>query len=286
MKIIKYFFQSIFIYLFLIIFKILGYENASAFGSKLMIKIGPFFRNKNIITSNIKKAFPKINNTELDSLIRNMWSNYGRMLGEYIHLKNFRNLKLKKHLTIKGEEILKNLNKNSEQVIFISGHFNNFELMAMEIERSEVKLTTIYRPLNNIFLNKFMEKIRFNYICKKQIKKGISGTRDLLKLYKEGYSVALMIDQRVSEGIKSNFFNHQALTSTMPAQLIKKFKCKIVPIYIERKNNADFVITINNPIAFNDDDTTEKITNDLNKLLEKMILKNPDQWIWSHDRWK
>ncbi len=97
--------------------------------------------------------------------------------------------------------------KEKEPVIFVSGHFNNFELMAMYLEKSGINLAAIYRPLNNKFLNPLMEKIRKNYICKKQIKKGIAGTKETLKYFKEGTSIALMIDQRVSEGIKSKFFN-------------------------------------------------------------------------------
>ena len=85
-----------------------------------------------------------------------------------------------------------------------------------------------------------MEKIRIQYICKKQIKKGISGTKEILKHFRNGTSIALMIDQRVSEGIKSKFFNNLALTTTIPAQFVKKFKCKIVPVYIERKNKYHF----------------------------------------------
>ena len=95
-----------------------------------------------------------------------------------------------------------------------------------------------------------------------------------------------MIDQRVSEGIKSNFFNQPALTTTIPAQLVKKFGCKVVPIYIERINNIYFKMTVNKPIIYEKITTLEEITLDLNKKLEKMILLNPDQWIWSHNRWK
>jgi len=215
-----------------------------------------------------------------------MWANYGRILSEYIFIKDFRNLKLKKFLHVEGEEILKEIRKKGDPVIFISGHFNNFELMAMEIERNEINLATIYRPLNNIFLNKTMESIREKYICKNQIKKGISGVRKVVQLFKQGHSIALMIDQRVSEGIFSSFFGRPALTTTIPAQLMKKYKCKIVPIYIERKNNIYFKMTIQKPILFEEEDTIEDITKKLNFWLESMIKKNPGQWIWSHDRWK
>jgi Kdo2-lipid IVA lauroyltransferase/acyltransferase len=156
----------------------------------------------------------------------------------------------------------------------------------MHIDKSGIDLATIYRPLNNKYLNKVMEKIRQNYICKKQVKKGISGTKLLLKYFKMGSSIALMIDQRVSEGIKCNFFNKKAFTTTIPAQFIKKFNCKVVPVYIERVNNSNFKLKIHNPIKFEDDKSIESITLELNKILEKMIVNNPSQWIWTHNRWK
>ena len=215
-----------------------------------------------------------------------MWENYGRILAEYMFIKNFRNSKYKKFLTIEGQEILNEIKDSKEPVVFISGHFNNFELMAMQIEKSGINLAAIYRPLNNIFLNKIMEKIRTKYICRKQIKKGRSGTRELLESFKNNYSIAIMIDQRVSESIKVDFFNQKASTTTIPAQLFKKFGSKIVPIYIERINGVYFKMTINKPISFDKESTIEEITLNLNKWLEKMILINPGQWIWSHDRWK
>ena len=95
-----------------------------------------------------------------------------------------------------------------------------------------------------------------------------------------------MIDQRVSEGIQSDFFEKKALTTTIPAQFVKKFNCKIVPVYIERFKNNDFKIKFNKPLIFNQDESIEKITSKLNQNLEKMILKNPDQWIWTHNRWR
>ena len=95
-----------------------------------------------------------------------------------------------------------------------------------------------------------------------------------------------MIDQRVSQGIKSDFFNYEALTTTIPAQFVKKFKCKIVPIYIERINHINFKLTIKEPLVYSNNETIEEITLNLNFILEKLILKNPDQWIWSHNRWK
>ena len=286
MKIIKYFFEFIVISFFFSIYKICGLKISSFIGGKLFEIFGPLFRSKKIITSNIQKAFPKISLLEINDITKSMWNNYGRTLSEYMFLKDFRNNKFESNINIEGSEILKKIKDEKSPVVFVSGHFSNFELMAMQIEKAGINLSAIYRPLNNIFLNVLMERIRKKYICRKQIKKGTRGVRELLKLYKKGYSMALMIDQRVSEGIKSKFFNEDALTTTIPAQFIKKFNCKVVPIYIERFNDINFNVKIENPIEFSENDSTEKITRDLNIWLEKMILRNPKGWIWSHNRWK
>ena len=148
-----------------------------------------------------------------------MWKNYGMTFIEYIFL-DF----LKKMIIILSFK-LENLEKitNGSPVIFVSGHFSNFELMSMEITRKNIKLATIYRPLNNYFLNPFMEYLRKKYICKNQIKKGINGVREAIDYIKKGYSIALMIDQRVSEGEKLIFsikrlsqlhFRHSLLLNT------------------------------------------------------------------------
>ena len=158
--------------------------------------------------------------------------------------------------------------------------------MALQIEKAGINLCAIYRPLNNVFLNKTMEEIRENFICKNQIKKGRSGTRQIIENIKKGNSVALMIDQRVREGIKINFFGKPASTTTIPAQLIKKYKCDLVPIYIERRKNNYFKMFVSEPIKIGKNKSIKEITEHLNKILEKMILKNVDQWIWTHDRWK
>ena len=286
MKSIKYFLQFLIILILFVMFRILGLKLASYVSSKLFSLIGPFFRSKELIKSNIKKALPDLNQHEIKKISQKMWENYGRILSEYIFIKKFRQSKSENYIDIKGQQILDKIKKDNKPVIFISGHFNKFELMAMQIEKSGIHLAAIYRPLNNRFLNIIMENIRKKYICRNQIKKGLSGTKELLSFFKKGSSIALMIDQRVSQGIKSNFFSHEAFTTTIPAQFVIKYKCKVVPVYIERVKGTNFKLTIYDPLEFSDNDSVEEITSDLNRLLEKMILKNPDQWIWSHNRWK
>ena len=286
MKIINYLVQYILIKLFFFICKIIGYKKASNLGELIGRKVGPKFKSKKIIERNINLILPDIKNERVDEIIQKMWGNYGRILSEYVFMKDFRNGNLKDYINIKGLEYLNEIKNKNIPVVFVSGHFNNFELMAMQIEKNGIQLGAIYRPLNNFFLNSTMENIRKNFICNKQIKKGLSGIREILNLFKKNTSIALMIDQRVTEGIKSNFFKQKAFTTTIPAQLVKKFGCPIISIYIERVKKHKFEMVINKPIYFSKDESLEYITQQLNYLLEKMILKKPEQWILTHNRWK
>jgi len=286
MKIIKYFFQFLLALFCFILFKILGAKLSSKLSGKIFENIGPFFRSKKTIDENIKRAIPNISEENLNKIKTSMWNNYGRVFAEYIFIKDFRNGKLKENIEIEGKDILDEIKRKNSQVVFISGHFSNFELMAMSLEKNEIKLATIYRPLNNMFLNLVMETIRKKYICKNQIKKGIGGLKNLIKYKKKNYSTALMIDQRVSEGVLSNLFNKQALTTTIPAQLVKKYDIPIVPVFIERIGNIKYKVIINKPVVFSKEYSIIEITEKLNEILEKMIIKNPEQWIWSHNRWK
>ncbi len=286
MKIIKYFIQFLLAIVCFAFFKILGPNISSNLSGKLFEKIGPFFRSKKIIHANIKKAIPEISEDEINRITKSMWNNYGRIFAEYMFIKDFRVGKLVSKIEVDGQETLDEIKKLNKQVIFISGHFSNFELMAMYLEKTGINLTAIYRPLNNIFLNFIIERIRKKYICKNQIKKGIGGIKNLINFKKKNFSTALMIDQRVSEGILSNFYNEKALTTTIPAQLVKKFNIPVIPVYIERKNGINFKITIHKAINFSKENSISSITDELNKILEEMIIKNPEHWIWSHNRWK
>ena len=285
MKTVIYFFEFVLVSLLLIIFKILGYKLASNFGFFIGKTFGPLFRSKSLVIDNLKKSNISLKKTHEQSTDE-IFGNYGRIFAEYSFIKNFRIGKLEKYIQVEGKQYLDEIKSKNKKVVFISGHFNNFELMAMMIEKYGIDLSAIYRPLNNIFLNKTMEKIRIKYICKKQIKKGRSGTREIIENLKKGSSIALMIDQRVREGSKVNFFGSLATTTTIPAQLVKKYKCDLVPIYIERRSKFHFKMYVSKPIKVGESKTIEEITQFLNTVLEQMIIKNPLQWIWTHDRWK
>ena len=291
MKIIKYFFEALVIYILFFLFRVFGLKLSRKFSSFLLVKIGFIFRKKKIIRNNILKVFKEYSDLEIDNIINKMWSNYGLIFAEYIFLDKFRFNKFKQdHIEILGKEIVENIKKKGKPVIFISAHLSNFELMAMELEKKGLHLAAIYRPLNNFFLNPFMVYLRKKYICKKQIKKGLIGTRETINYLKNNNSIALMVDQRVGESERYPFFNIPAHTTTIPAQLAVKYDLEIIPIFLERKEDNFFKMEIQKPIKChktkNPDENKRNITIEINKTIEKMILRNPSQWIWTHSRWK
>ena len=281
LKILNYFFQSILICFFF--GRIIGLKIMKIF-STLFLFLGPIFKSKKTIKKNLDIFSKQVTDLNKKKIINKMWKNYGMTFIEYIFLNYFR--KKNSHVELVNSDSLDEIIVQGKPVIFVSGHFANFELMSMEITKKNVPLATIYRPLNNFFLNPFMEYLRKKYICQNQIKKGINGVRDAINYLKNKYSIALMIDQRVSEGEKILFFNESALTTTLPAQLSIKFNCEIVPVYIERTNDNKFKIEFKEKINPKNFSSKIELTKELNKVLEKMIIRNPGQWIWTHNRWK
>ena len=282
-KIIKYFLQAFLIYLFFFIGRLLGITISRKIFSFLFSFLGPFFKSNKVIKNNLKNFSQNMPELKQKEITNNMWKNYGMTFIEYIFLDFFHK---ESQVELSGETKLTTSTDDDKPIIFISGHFANFELMSMEITKKNKNLATIYRPLNNFFLNPFMEYLRKKYICKNQIKKGINGVRETIEYIKKKHSIALMIDQRVSEGEEVIFFGKPALTTTLPAQLATKYNLKIIPVFIERTNNNKFKIEFQKEIDPNNFKNKLELSQELNSILEKMIVKNPNQWIWTHNRWK
>mgnify|MGYP006134995461 FL=1 len=288
MKTLKYFVESLIVYTFFLIIRLVGLSISRKMFAYVFNKVGPLIKSKEVIYNNLTKILGQQDDEINKQIISNMWSNYGKTFAEYIYLGRFK--KTNSHINIIGEKILNEIVQKNKPVIFVSGHFANFELMAMELVKKEIKLATIYRPLNNFFLNPFMEKTRRTNICNNQIKKGISGIRETISYIQSNYSIALMVDQRVTEGARLPFFNYAAFTTTLPAQIALRYKYDIVPIYIRRLKNDSFEMEVYEPLEIIDKVESKKnkleISLKINKIIEQMVLKDPSQWILTHNRWK
>ena len=291
MKIFRYFLEFILVISFFLIFKIIGLQLSSKLGEIIGKYFGPLFRKKAIAKKNIIIAFPNIDETSINQIIDGMWKNIGRIFGEYIHINKFSLIDKEKNKIIFINKInLRNLRNNNKPIVFFSGHFANFELMAKCLRELEFNIGAIYRPLNNIFLNPIMELIRKKYICPIQIEKGSAGTKRLIKHISTKNPLALMIDQRLSSSIRVPFFNQPATTTTTPAQLSIKYDALLVPVFLKRLKKTNYEFFIEEPLVVKKTNNYEKdifnITEILNKKIEEFIKVDPASWLWSHDRWK
>ena len=291
MKIIRYFLEFVIVTIFFLIFKIIGLKLSSDLGEIIGKYFGPLFRKKTIAKKNILIAFPDLNENSINEMIERMWKNIGRIFGEYIHINKFSIMDLKKiKIGFANKNNFEILKKNNKPVVFFSGHFANFELMAKCLQELGFNIGAIYRPLNNIFLNPIMEFIRKKYICPIQIEKGSNGTKKLIKHIAANNPLALMIDQRLSSSIRVPFFNQPATTTTTPAQLAIKYDALLVPVFLKRLEKTNFEFFIEEPLIINRTSDYDKdifnITQIMNKKIEEFIKRDPAHWLWSHDRWK
>ena len=291
MKIIRYFLEFILVIFFFLVFKIIGLKLSSDLGEIIGKYFGPLFRKRTIAKKNILIAFPNFNEKSINEMIDRMWKNIGRIFGEYIHINKFSIIdNSKKKIVFTNRDDAEILKKNNKPIVFFSGHFANFELMAKCLQELGFDIGAIYRPLNNIFLNPIMEFIRKKYICPIQIEKGSNGTKKLIKHISNNNPLALMVDQRLSSSIRVPFFDQPATTTITPAQLAIKYDALLVPVFLKRLEKTNFEFFIEEPLITNQTNDYDKdifnITQIMNIKIEEFIKRDPAHWLWSHDRWK
>ena len=291
MKIFRYFLEFILVIFFFLVFKIIGLKLSSDLGEIIGKYFGPLFRKKTIAKKNILIAFPNFNEKSINEMIDRMWKNIGRIFGEYIHINKFSIIdNSKKKIVFTNRDDAEILKKNNKPIVFFSGHFANFELMAKCLQELGFDIGAIYRPLNNIFLNPIMEFIRKKYICPIQIEKGSNGTKKLIKHISNNNPLALMVDQRLSSSIRVPFFDQPATTTITPAQLAIKYDALLVPVFLKRLEKTNFEFFIEEPLITNRTNDYDKdifnITQIMNIKIEEFIKRDPAHWLWSHDRWK
>ena len=291
MKIIRYFLEFILVIFFFLVFKIIGLKLSSDLGEIIGKYFGPLFRKRTIAKKNILIAFPNFNEKSINEMIERMWKNIGRIFGEYIHVNKFSIIdNNKKKIVFTNRNNMEILKKNNKPIVFFSGHFANFELMAKCLQELGFDIGAIYRPLNNIFLNPIMEFIRKKYICPIQIEKGSNGTKKLIKHISNNNPLALMVDQRLSSSIRVPFFDQPATTTITPAQLTIKYDALLVPVFLKRLEKTNFEFFIEEPVIINRTNDYDKdifnITQIMNIKIEEFIKRDPAHWLWSHDRWK
>ena len=248
--------------------------------------MGPKLNISNQAKENLLIAFPNIKDRDINTIIFKMWKNLGMVAAEFFHLRKIseeRNSRIK----VTGEEYINKYKNNG--VIFVSGHFANWEIIPLILRNYRNNVGGIYRHSNNFFVNNWVVRQRYKNTTPIQIKKGSSGAREMLNLLRKNGAIAMLVDQKLSSGVRVNFFGSDAMTSDGAASLAIKYNYPVIPMNVERTKGSNFKVSFHPEIKVNK--TSDKqndikaFTTEINKFLEKCITKNPEGWFWIHNRW-
>ena len=247
-------------------------------------KYGPKLGISKRANQNLKNALPNLSKEQRSEIIRGMWENLGRTAAEFFNIKTL--TKERNRINIKGIEILRdNINNGA---IYVSAHIANWEIIPIAIKETDKQVGAVFRESNNYFFNKWMIQKR-KLITEYQFPKGPSGVKEILNFLKNNGSVAMLVDQKLSNGGKVKFFGQNAMTASTPASLSLKYGYPVIPLRVKRKDNVNFEVEFFNKIEIDRTGDLEidtlTFTKEINSFLEKIITENPEEWFWLHNRW-
>ncbi len=272
---------------FYLISKIIGINLSSFLGGILLSIFGYFSSRNSLAEKNLNYAFPKMNLNEKKRIIKKMWFHFGRVIGEYPHLNKIQ-IKNNPKIKIIGLDNLLNPLNEKKGCIFFSAHIGNWELSSHPLIQNGFEISFIYRAPNNSYVDSLLRKVRTDYGVN-LIKKGKEGAKDCIRLLRKNENLGMLIDQKMNDGLPIKFFNEIAMTAPAIVKFAKKFKCPIIPAYCIREKGINFKIEYLPPLSnvfIKKLGSDENVLEYLNSIIEKWVIKYPEQWIWIHDRWK
>lgn len=278
-KKIRYFLEGFVIYVFYYFFYLLNLELSSKIGGFVLGFVGNFVKENKTAMKNFTMCFPRVSLHDRKKVVKNTWKHFGSVIGEAPHWRNLSRIQFLQRIKIVNRD-----NIPYSQSILFSGHLGNWELITRIAEEYRIKLNLVYRPSNNPYVNHLINKIRKNSYVK-LIPKGLLGIKKIITALNNNEVVAIMIDQRMDNGITVPFFNIDAMTISLPANIALKYKIRIVPLKIIRTEHFHYAATFYKPLIVTNNDTKYTIMRRLNLILEGWITKHPEQWLWFHNRW-
>lgn len=260
---------------------------ASWLGGRIGRTLGPWVPRSRVARDNLRLAFPDKTHAEIETIVRGMWDNLGRAALEYCHLDKLQRLQGGHFVEVVGVEHLHRMRDDGEPGLMFSAHLANWELLGPLAAMSGLALNLVYREPNNPLMG-WLFRLR-QAADAEMLPKGPDGARRMLRLLQEGCHVAMLVDQKMNDGIAIPFFGRDAMTAPALAQFALRFRCPVLPARIERLGGARFRITVFPPLAFepSGDRQTDvvAIMTKVNTMLEEWIRERPEQWLWLHRRW-
>jgi KDO2-lipid IV(A) lauroyltransferase len=270
-------------------FRLFGLDGASALGGWLGRNVFYRTRTSQRGRDNLQKAFPEKSSAEIEAILLEMWDNLGRTVAEYAHLDKLSMHGPDPRLQVADIHYVDEAMASGKGIMFVSGHFANWETMPFAAAQYGVEGGEVYRPLNNPYVDRWMVRQRMTNGPKDQIAKGAQGTRRIFSLLRAGKSILILVDQKTNEGLPAPFFGRDAMTTPAPAALALKINCIILPTFNERLGGARFRMTVHRPLAFtpsgDSDQDVHQLTIKITERIEEMVRSRPSQWLWIHRRW-
>ena len=261
---------------------------ASAFGAAAGGLIGPVLPVHRRGIDNIARALPELSPIEVRRYARRMWRHLGRVVTEYPHLGRFSVDAPGGRIELVGRDHLEEAGRSARGGIFFSGHVGNWEVAALAPEQSGIPVALVYRAPNNPIVDRLIRRSR-GAVARHRVPKGAAGARDMVRTLKAGRHLALLVDQKLGDGIPVPFFGRDAMTAPALASLALKYDCPVWPVRVERLAGVRFRITVFPKLAIPRDGTRDAniraIMADINVILEGWIRERPEQWLWLHRRW-
>jgi KDO2-lipid IV(A) lauroyltransferase len=286
---LRYRVEAALFFAFMAVFRALGVDRASALGGwigrNILARTGITSRARD----NLEAAYPDKGKAEIDAILAEMWDNLGRTVAEYPHLDKFRFKGPDPRIEVVNIGRVKTALDAGKGVIFLSGHFANWEIMPITAADYGVEGGTVYRPVNNPYVDAWMVKQRTTNGPREVVSKGSQGTRRIFTLLRGGKSIFILVDQKTNEGIPVPFFGRMAMTTPAPAVLALKVGAVLLPVSNERMGGARFRVTVHEPIEVRPSDDHDhdvlELTQRINEVVEGCVRARPSQWLWIHRRW-
>jgi len=270
-------------------FALFSIDAASALGGWLGRNVFSRTSISNRARANLAAAYPQKSAVEREAIVLEMWDNLGRTIAEYAHLQKFSIHGPDARLEVTGTQYAEAAIASGKGVIFVSGHFANWEMMPATAEQLHYECGEVYRPVNNPYIDRWLVRQRMGNGPKDQIAKGVQGTKRIFTMLRAGKCILLLADQKTNEGLPAPFFGRDAMTTPAPAALALKLGTVVLPASNERIGGAHFRMKIYPPVEFaataDHDRDIHELTMKITAAIEALVRERPSQWLWIHRRW-
>jgi KDO2-lipid IV(A) lauroyltransferase len=283
LKKIRLFGEAVGFFLITSLMKSIGLAKASQLGGWLGRHVGPLLPVNRTARRNLSMVFPSLSSEEKENLIKSVWEEWGRVIGEYLNIPSFKK-DISRYIEVQGADIIHQLVQDEKPALLITAHLSQFQLISLAAEAHGLSLVQLYRRANNSFVDKEMYRVQ-SQATEKVLSRGASGIREIYRSLQKGDHLLMLIDQKVQQSLIIPFMGHPAATTNSPAALARKFKCPVVMARTERTGPLSFRVSFYPPL-FVEQQTDEEVMQQLNTTIGEWVYERPEQWFWLHNRWK